>query len=508
MTTTVVTIRLKAKKQTALKIIKGALTHCYAMFFRTNSNFPINIIIIFGVYFHQKGVTLIYHLHTKNISRSAGRSSVGASAYTSGSILRFVAYRSGEKIFDNAQDVEHNFSHKRGVVYSDILLPEKAPAIFKDRQTLWNTVEESEKRCDARLAREIEVSLSREFGITEDIEVLEEYIVKNFVCKGMIADFSIHDKGDGNPHAHILLTTRDVDESGFKNKNRSWNEKSRLFQWRESWADICNKKFEAKGLAKRIDHRTLEAQGIDRLPTEHLGHEAHALERKGIRTVKGDINREIIKRNLIKMKLDYIELSKEISAEMVKAPDTNQEIKAIKDKINNIESCKSYLEQVNEKMLNAKNKYNNLGLLDVKQKKTYHEYLTSLEEVRARVKADFKGYYGVEFGKADDLTSYFKYQIATKYTESQKSKLPGLQQKRNRTEYEYKKILTGARRYHFFNNSDFNDLRLDMPTDIRERVLIVDVEKRLNNIDFEARNRTGIDTSPSRENVTGYDMDI
>jgi hypothetical protein len=179
------------------------------------------------------------------------------------------------------------------------LLPEDAPETYKDRQTLWRAVETKERRHDARLAREIEVALQTEFNLQENIELLREYIKENFTDKGMIADLAIHHARNDNPHAHIMLTTRHVTSEGFKGKKRDWDKDGELIRWRENWAEINNRKFEEKGLDIRIDHRTLKAQGIDRLPTIHLGHKATALERKGIRTEKGDYNRAIKHRQTI-----------------------------------------------------------------------------------------------------------------------------------------------------------------------------------------------------------------
>jgi len=207
------------------------------------------------------------------------------------------AYRSGQDLGGEGDEITHDYTRKGGVVHKEILLPEGAPEEYKDRQTLWRAVEARERRRDARLAREIEVALQIEFDLEEQKALLREYIRENFVDKGMIADVSLHNKGDGNPHAHIMLTTRHVTPDGFGGKNRDWDKEAELVKWRENWAKINNRKFEEKGLDERIDHRTLKAQGIDREPTIHLGYEAAALEHKGIRTEKGDINREIKRRN-------------------------------------------------------------------------------------------------------------------------------------------------------------------------------------------------------------------
>ena len=244
-------------------------------------------------------LTPIYHLHVKIIGRSSGRSAVGSAAYRSGEKLRSVdaaAYRSGEDL-GNDTEITHDYTRKKGVVHKEIILPDNAPQEYKDRQTLWNAVETRERRHDARLAREIEVTLQKEFDLQENIALLREYARENFVDMGMIVDFAVHNN-DGNPHAHIMLTTRHVAPDGFGGKNRDWDKDAELVKWRENWAEVNNRKFAERGLAERIDHRTLRVQGIDREPTIHLGHEAAALERKGIKTEKGDYTREIKQRNL------------------------------------------------------------------------------------------------------------------------------------------------------------------------------------------------------------------
>jgi len=236
----------------------------------------------------------LYHLSVKIIGRGSGRSAVGAAAYRSGQALRSAAYRSGGEMHDG--EIVHDYTKKKGVVHSEIILPDGAPLEFADRQTLWNTVEANEMRRDARLAREIEVALQVEFELYEQITLLREFIKENFVDKGMISDFSIH-SNEGNPHAHIMLTTRTVSPDGFGKKNPDWDKRENLLIWREKWAEINNRFFEEKGLAERIDHRTLMAQGINREPTIHMGAAATALERRGIRTERGDYNREITRIN-------------------------------------------------------------------------------------------------------------------------------------------------------------------------------------------------------------------
>ena len=243
---------------------------------------------------------VIYYFNAQIIGRSSGRSVVGASAYRAGEKLHVVgaaAYRAGDELRDKNAEVTHDCTRKGGVLYSEIILPDNAPPEYVDRQTLWNAVEAREQRKDSQLAREIVVALQREFNAQENMEVLREYLQENFLDKGMIVDFSIHEKKDNNPHTHIMLTMRHVTPEGFGLKNTDWNKKQYLESWRKSWADVNNRKFEEKGLDERIDHRSYKERGIDREPMLHLGAEASRLEKQGIRTRRGDINRERQKHN-------------------------------------------------------------------------------------------------------------------------------------------------------------------------------------------------------------------
>jgi len=200
----------------------------------------------------------IYHCSVKIIGRSSGRSSVAAAAY-----------RAGQKITNERDGITHDYTRKGGVAHSEIVLPDHAPKEYKDRATLWNAVERAERRGDSQTAREVEVALPVEFNVDENVGVVRDYIQENFVSKGMCADYSIH-SSKGNPHANIMLTMRDVSTEGFEKKNRDWNNVQLLEEWRENWAKVCNEKLEEKGLQK-IDHRSLEAQGLERIPTIHVG---------------------------------------------------------------------------------------------------------------------------------------------------------------------------------------------------------------------------------------------
>ena len=148
----------------------------------------------------------IFYIKVNIIGRSSGRSAIGAATYRRSAKMQSIAhaaYQRGEKIYEKGDKITHDYRSKSGVVHSEIMLPDGAPSEFMDAQTLWNAVETSEKRKDAQLAREIIVALPREFDLQEQIEIMREYVKTNFVNKGMIAVFSIHNKGDDNPHAHI-----------------------------------------------------------------------------------------------------------------------------------------------------------------------------------------------------------------------------------------------------------------------------------------------------------------
>jgi ATP-dependent exoDNAse (exonuclease V) alpha subunit len=156
------------------------------------------------------------------------------------------AYRSGSRLRDERLDRGHDFSAKRGVVHSEVLLPENAPAVWKDRERLWNDVEAFEVRKDAQLAREVEFAIPRELTQAQGIELARDFARAEFVGLGMIADLNVHwDVGEDDmpkPHAHVMLTMRAVDENGFGPKVRDWNRTEMVERWRERWADFANER--------------------------------------------------------------------------------------------------------------------------------------------------------------------------------------------------------------------------------------------------------------------------
>jgi Ti-type conjugative transfer relaxase TraA len=206
----------------------------------------------------------IYHFSGTLISRSQGRSAVACAAY-----------RSANSLFDETYGRTHNYLHKQDVAFAEILLPEQAKEWMKDREKLWNAVEKAEKRKDAQLAREFNFALPRELSIEQNIKLACEFIKNEFVNMGMIADVCIHnDKmpdGSFQPHAHVMLTLREVTPSGFGHKVRSWNTKENLFRWRESWAMHVNRTFSLHDIGLLIDHRSFKEQGVDLQPQYKIG---------------------------------------------------------------------------------------------------------------------------------------------------------------------------------------------------------------------------------------------
>ena len=206
------------------------------------------------------------------------------------------AYRSGEEIIDERTGKKHDYTKKKGIDYSEILSPILATAAnewMTNRSQLWNKVEASEKRVDAQLTRELIIAIPRELDRPNQIALVREYIQSNYVDCGMIADINLHHLSGDNPHAHVMLTMRElkIDENGrveFGNKDRSWNDKKLLAAQVKEWEVLTNQYLERAGLEIRIDSRSYEEQGIERIPQIHLGKEAASMRAKGIPTERGD----------------------------------------------------------------------------------------------------------------------------------------------------------------------------------------------------------------------------
>ena len=233
----------------------------------------------------------IYHLHVKVIGRKAGSSAVASAAYRSASRLR-----------DDRLERSHDFSNKRGVVHSEVMLPEDAPEQWSDRERLWNDVEAFEVRKDAQLAREVEFALPREMTQAQGIELARDFVQSEFVDQGMIADLNVHwdmaEDGTPKPHAHVMLTMRSVNDEGFGPKVRDWNRTEMVERWRERWAELANERLAELDIDARIDHRSFETQGIGLEPQTQIGAAAQRIEGEGIEAAhRAEMHREIARNN-------------------------------------------------------------------------------------------------------------------------------------------------------------------------------------------------------------------
>lgn len=271
----------------------------------------------------------IYHCSIQIASRSAGKSAVAMAAYRSGE--RLTDERTGEQKY-YARDV---------VPETAIMAPDHSPAWVYDRERLWNEVEKIEKQKNAQLCREMNVALPVELSHEQQQLLLVNYCKQMFVDQGMVADVAIHRDDINNPHAHIMLTMRPFNPDGtwgakskkeyildpngekimlpsgqyksFKVRTTDWDQKETLEGWRSSWTDHANRSLELSGFKERIDHRSLKDQGIDRIPTVHEGPTVRQMERRGIQTDRGDLNRMAKEHHAIVVQLDtYRQARKEL----------------------------------------------------------------------------------------------------------------------------------------------------------------------------------------------------
>ena len=231
-----------------------------------------------------------YRLSAQIIKRSDGKSAVAAAAY-----------RAAEHLRDERTGQICDYSRKHGVTHSEILTPDNTPDWMHDRAQLWNAVESVERRRDAQLAREVQLSLPHELTDDQRCDLVREFVSEQFVARGMVADLAIHAPNaagdERNHHAHVMLTMRELTGDGFGKKARDWNSTDQLAVWREAWAHHQNRVLERHSHEGRVDHRSFEAQGIDREPSSHLGPVASDMERRGKASRIGDGNRATESRN-------------------------------------------------------------------------------------------------------------------------------------------------------------------------------------------------------------------
>ncbi len=239
------------------------------------------------------------------------------------------AYQSGERLYDERTHRTKCYTEKRGVVFTEIMLPDNAPKEYADRNTLWNAVEKAETSWNAQTARRIEIALPKELPLESSIGMIRENCREQFVSRGMIADIAIHDPDppNHNPHAHVMLTMRAMDEQGrwlpkcrreyeldaegkrIRDGNgkwkfrkvftTDWDDRGNAEKWRQAWEKIQNRYMEEAGRSERVSMKSYDRQGVEQIPTVHMGPSVTAMERRGIRTDIGNLNREIKRVNAL-----------------------------------------------------------------------------------------------------------------------------------------------------------------------------------------------------------------
>lgn len=286
----------------------------------------------------------LYHFSVKQVSRGKGQTVVNSAAYIS-----------GQKLYNDYYGQVHDYTKKSGVMFTEILKPDYVPERLSDRETLWNEVERAEKGKRAQLAYSFDIALQNELTLEENIQLAREFCQEQFVARGMIVDLAVHEgkskDGDepSNPHFHVLAPIRPFTEEGiWGNKQKreyvldeegnrikdaqgkyvfnavsttGWNDPELLKEWRKAWTEKVNDKFRECHMAARIDHRSYKEQGIDLIPTIHEGYEVRAMEKKGIKTIIGELNRAIqqfnqmfisLKESIQWMKIAYEEMKMEL----------------------------------------------------------------------------------------------------------------------------------------------------------------------------------------------------
>ncbi|MCR4705052.1 MAG: MobA/MobL family protein [Lachnospiraceae bacterium] len=281
----------------------------------------------------------------KNISTRAKICGRSAKCTGGHSAVEQSGYISRETMYSEYDGKTYYPKYSEDLVHCEVLLPENAPEEYKDPSVLWNSVEIFEKPSDAQLARTLRVELPNEWSYDLSKEVVRDYCMRNFVSKGMCVQFAIHDsendQGQCNLHAHIMITLRGIDEQGkwmpkqkkvycrdengeriplidkktgqqkVDKQNRKqwkcetiqtndWNSRENAKIWRKNLADTINAVNERIGMTENFwEHRSFKEQGLDIIPQIHLGEKASAMERVGIRTIRGDINRDIMAKNAV-----------------------------------------------------------------------------------------------------------------------------------------------------------------------------------------------------------------
>lgn len=358
----------------------------------------------------------LYHFHVDQVSRGDGQAAVASAAY-----------RAGEKLNDAYYGAVHDYTKKGGVIMSEIILPAHAPERFSDREVLWNEVETVEKHPKAQLAYSFDFALQNELDMEENISIAKEFIHENFIARGMICDMAVHQPGKDpddipNPHIHVLVPMRPLnpdgswgykqhreyvlDENGDRMtdengndmfnavKNTDWGDPETLEIWRANWAKKVNETFEKKGISERVDHRSYIDIGLDLLPQVHEGPVVRAMEKKGIKTEKGEWNQFVkainnaIRKILgtFKNVLDEIEEMRRKEAE---------------EKAASLAERKEFWSAIGEYEKDVRERYTyGKGLVASKKMIKLHEFIIDNNISNLD---DFKDFAGLMYGRLSDL---------------------------------------------------------------------------------------------------------
>ena len=384
------------------------------------------------------------------------------------------AYRAGEKLYSERYGETSDYTRKGGVVCSGILLPEHAPKEYADRQTLWNAVEKNERRRDAQLAYSDEFSFQNEFTLEENMELALRFLNENYVSKGLICDYAVHDpeRGPGgtpNPHMHVLIPMRAIEPNGLfgkkqeqvfvldENGNRIWDEKrgryktesrscngldkhGALEELRKSWARLCNEKFAEKGLDMRLDNRSYERQGVEMLAQIHEGPAVHAMEKKGVRTEIGDYNRFVRQLNAVIRETEHRlkelrEWLKTAREELNLLPDPEEPSLAwvVQEQLKNLPSRGKSLRNIEEA---------SQALIDLQEMG-----ITNADELDAKVQEASEAYDELKDRVKDNEARVKKLDKAIKQAAIYKKYLP-VKQALNEPRYQFKKAKEKYRAEH------------------------------------------------------------
>ena len=503
----------------------------------------------------------IYHLSAQIIGRSGGKSAVASAAY-----------RAGEKLHDEHIGQTFDYTKKRGVDYTEILVPSNAPEWASDRSRLWNEVERIEKSKNSQLARELNIALPKELTREQQIELIRNFAKQQFVAKGMIADVALHNLAGENPHAHIMLTIRPFNEDktwGAKSKKEyildrdgekitlksgeyksrkiestDWNKKETLVDWRKEWSEQTNQALEKAGVLEHVDHRSLKDQGErNRLPQKHIGVHANAMEKRGIKTERGDYNRAILEINadikqyrednavckkeekqyqtkveeqtstpsiivqqlrhdikdikpertaeqtaerLQELKAQYISLEQQIISYSQQNSQFRYEQRQLSGELEQMNEFSSSIEFTKLRIDQLKEQRGSLGLFKGKEKRRLDEQMKSLGYSKQQATNSFKRNFGVEPSQAQEQVQRLKEQ--SKAIQLQRKSLPDsskLREQQQTIEYQYKreKALSSIRpdKEKIESLLSINQTSQGKET-IEDRTFRVRAESRLNHI--------------------------